>query len=115
MTSIMSVHEKMVKNYLIPLVLRHRGESNALAYLREFERTQYYPLEELRELQLGRLKALLKHAADNCLYYRQQFQEAGFAWSDFQSLDDIRHVPILEKRHIQEFRDEMVADNWPKS
>ena len=50
----------MVCSFLYPLDLWRIGHSAELRYLREFERSQYFPAEQLRELALERLKDLLK-------------------------------------------------------
>ncbi len=110
----MSFYQKLVRNVLYPLDRWRSGDSQELQYLREFERTQYVPPAELRELQLRRLKLLLEHAYGQCPFYRRQFDTAGVAPCDLRSLDDLQALPILEKRHIQEHRDEIVAANWPR-
>ena len=110
----MSTYQRIVRNVLYPLDRWRSGDGAELRYLREFERTQYLPLEELQELQLGRLKSLLRHAYEQCPFYRSRFDAAGVAPGDIKALEAIPAVPILEKRHIQEHREEMVAANWPR-
>ena len=58
----MSLYEKLVRHVLYPVDRCRSGDARELRYLREFERTQFLPGAELRELQLRRLKALLDHA-----------------------------------------------------
>ncbi len=110
----MSLYQKLVRNVLYPLDRWRSGDSRELQYLREFEGTQYLPPAELRELQLRRLKLLLEHAFAQCPFYRRQFAAAGVNPRDVRSLDDLQSLPVLEKRHIQEHRDEMVAADWPR-
>ncbi len=68
----------------------------------EFERTQFLPPEEIRRLQLARLRSLLFHASDNCPFYRRRFEKAGFAPGLVHGLEDLRALPPLEKQEIQE-------------
>src|SRR5262249_35694569 len=72
------------------------------------------PPEELRSLQLQRLQALLRQAYDHCPFYRRRFDECGLHPSDIRSLADLRRLPVLQKRDIQERGEEMIACNWPR-
>jgi len=109
----MSFYQRIVRNVLYPLDRRRSGDGAELRYLREFERTQYLSEAELRELQLQRLKRLLAHAYKQCPFYRKQFDAAGVGPNDLRTLENLRAFPVLEKRHIQEHRDALVAANWP--
>ncbi len=109
----MCSYQKLVRNFLYPLDRWRTGDGAELHYLREFERTQFLPAEELRELASRRLMGLIQHAYDQCRFYRRQFEAVGLVPDDVSSLQDLAAVPILEKRHIQQHRDEMVAQNWP--
>lgn len=84
-------------------------------YLREFEKTQFASLEQTQERQLRELKKIVGHAFDNCPYYKSQFSQRGLSADSIVTLEDIAKFPILEKRDIQQNKDEMVATNWPKS
>jgi phenylacetate-CoA ligase len=98
----------------MPLSLWRSGELAQLRYLREFERTQFLSPEELRQLQWERLRALLDHAYRQCPFYRRRFAEAGLVPADLRGLHDLRALPVLEKRDIQEHGGQMVADDWPR-
>lgn len=111
----MSVYPKIVRNVLYPLVLWRRGDLRERAFLEEFERSQFLPAEEIRALQLQRLRTLLDFAYRNCPFYRQRFQERGLVPSDVRRLEDLALLPPLEKRDIQQHRDALIAENWPAS
>ena len=51
-------------------------------------------MEELKKLQLERLKWTVSHAYNNCEFYRKKFDEAGVKPEDIQSLDDIQKLPF---------------------
>lgn len=61
--------------------------------------------DELRAVQLDRLKWSVRHAYDNVAHYRRSFDTHGVHPDDLQSLDDLRRFPFLKK---QDFR-----DNYP--
>ncbi|GAO38714.1 phenylacetate--CoA ligase [Sphingomonas changbaiensis NBRC 104936] len=57
--------------------------------------------DELRALQLKRLKATLAHAAADSPHYRRAFADAGVHPSDLQSLDDIARFPFTTKADLR--------------
>jgi phenylacetate-CoA ligase len=61
--------------------------------------------DELRAVQLERLKWSLHHAYDNVEHYRRSFSAHGVHPDDLRSLEDLRRFPFLKK---QDFR-----DNYP--
>ncbi len=111
----MPLYQKIVRHLCLPLSLWRSGEVAQLRYLKEFERTQYLPEEDIRRLQLGRLRTLLEHAYAHSPFYRRRFEAAGLVPSDVHSLDDLRALAPLEKRDIQDHGADMVARNWPAS
>jgi phenylacetate-CoA ligase len=109
----MSLPAWTVRNMLFPLALWRRGETAQMRYQREFERTQFLSAGELRRLQESRLAALLAHAYERCPFYRRRFDCAGVKPADLRTLEDLRALPVLEKRDIQEQGEAMVALDWP--
>jgi phenylacetate-CoA ligase len=112
---LMAFYQRLVRDVLHPLSLWRAGEVSQLRYLREFERTQWLRPAELESLQVTRLRALLHHAYQQCPFYRQRFDLAGFHPADLVTLSDLRAVPPLEKREIQECQHDLVARSWPRA
>src|SRR5262249_3852887 len=110
----MRIYQKLVRNLFYPLILRRSGDVDELRWLREFERTQYLPTDELRRLQFCRLHPLLSHAHARCPFYRERFDGVGFRPENLRTLEDIQRLPILEKSDLQRHSADMVADTWPK-
>lgn len=97
------------------LLTKIKKRDDFLKYYAELERSQYLPAEEIRDIQLVRLNALLNHAYDNVPYYRRRFSEAGLKPSDIKTTDDLVKLPILTKEDVKaNFRD-MVAVNFPRA
>jgi phenylacetate-CoA ligase len=109
----MSVRQLLIRHLTYPLSHLRSGDAAQLRYIREFERTQYLPADELRALQESRLRELLDHAYRHCPFYRLRFEQADLLPSDICRLEDLQALPILEKTDVQEHRDRLVADNWP--
>ncbi len=62
-------------------------------------------VDELRALQLARLKESVQRAYDNVAHYHTAFDAAGVTPADIQSLDDLSRLPFLTKAHLR--------DNYP--
>ena len=59
-------------------------------------------VDELRALQLKRLKATLQHAYDNSLVYRVKFDAAGVHPDDCRSLADLAKFPFTTKSDLRD-------------
>ncbi len=58
--------------------------------------------EELRVVQLQRLKATLKHVFDTVPHYRRVFKDAGLLPEDVRSVEDISALPFTTKHDLRE-------------
>ncbi|MEU9169762.1 phenylacetate--CoA ligase PaaK [Streptomyces sp. NPDC048420] len=58
--------------------------------------------EDLRALQLRRLRTTLRHAYDNVELYRKKFDEAGVAPEDCRALEDLARFPFTTKADLRE-------------
>lgn len=108
------VRSALTRHVAYPLALGKRGDWSQLAYIREFERTQYLSPAAIRDLQWERLRALLAHAYQRCSFYRDRFDAAGVHPRDLRDPGDLVGLPPLEKREIQTHRDRLVAEGWPR-
>lgn len=67
-----------------------------------FEAIERASVDELKSLQLQRLKWSLRHAYDNVAHYKQAFDAAGAHPDDVRSLDDLSRFPFLVKQHFRD-------------
>ncbi|MFI6062868.1 phenylacetate--CoA ligase PaaK [Streptomyces sp. NPDC051286] len=58
--------------------------------------------EQLRQLQLERLQATLRHAYDNVELYRKKFDAAGVKPDDCRSLEDLARFPFTTKADLRD-------------
>lgn len=61
--------------------------------------------EDMRALQLERLKQTVAHCYENTAFYRKRMDEAGIRPEDIRTLEDIRHIPMTLKTDLR--------DNYP--
>jgi phenylacetate-CoA ligase len=68
----------------------------------ELEPIESASIDEMRELQLQRLKWSVKHAYDNVALYRSSFDAAGVHPNDIESLDDLAKLPFTAKSDLRD-------------
>lgn len=71
----------------------------------QLDRIETASVDELRDLQLQRLRWSLRHAYDNVPFYRQKFDAAGVHPDDCRSLADLARFPHTTKQDLR--------DNYP--
>ncbi|KIC38343.1 phenylacetate--CoA ligase PaaK [Leisingera sp. ANG-M7] len=71
----------------------------------ELDPIEIASIDEIRSLQLERLKWSLRHAYDNVTMYKQRFDEAGVHPDDLQELSDLAKFPFTYKNDLR--------DNYP--
>ena len=95
--------------YILKLRLRSPA---LLRNLAEFERTQWYSFEQLKEYQNEQLNKLLRHASQHVPYYRKILQECGvLREGNIIDLDKFSEIPFLTKSIIREHFEELKSDD----
>jgi phenylacetate-CoA ligase len=61
--------------------------------------------EELKNIQLERLKKIVKYVSDNVPFYKQKLNTCGVNWQDIKSLSDLKKLPFTVKEDLR--------DNYP--
>ena len=110
----MSLHQQFVKHVLYPLNCFRAGDYATIAYLKEFEKSQFLSPNDIKELSWKRLLHILNHAYTNIPYYRDSWNNVGVKPSDIKSEDDLLRIPLLEKMDVQRNLDRLVDPNYPK-
>ena len=108
----MDIAKAAIRVLIHPLWMLKDEKLGIYRYLKDFERSQYYPAERIREIQLSKLRDLLDHAYGNCAFYKARFDKIGLRPSDINSFEDFAHVPYLTKSDIQENLPSLAAGNY---
>jgi phenylacetate-CoA ligase len=67
-----------------------------------YEPIEKASIDELRALQLDRLRWSLKHAYDNVPHYRRSFDAAGVGPQDLRTLEDLSKFPFTVKNDLRD-------------
>ncbi|MBT4871336.1 MAG: phenylacetate--CoA ligase [Marinovum sp.] len=68
----------------------------------ELDQIEIAPIDEIRELQLKRLKWSLSHAYSNVSFYRERFDRLGVHPDDLKTLDDLAKFPFTTKANLRD-------------
>ncbi len=71
----------------------------------DLKKKDYIPKEELRRIQIERLKETVQRAYHLVPFYRKKFDEAGVKPEDIKTLEDIQKLPFTTKQDLR--------DNYP--
>jgi phenylacetate-CoA ligase len=102
----------LIKNIVYPLWTL-RDHPAYLRYARIFKRTQYLSQSALEQHQVNLLRKQLTHVYCNIPFYRDRMVAVGVTPLDIRSVSDLKLLPILTKREIQDHREELLAQNVP--
>ncbi|MGD6934282.1 MAG: phenylacetate--CoA ligase family protein [Candidatus Bathyarchaeia archaeon] len=66
------------------------------------EKIETLPSEEIKKLQLQKLKEQVKYCYNNSVFYHKKFNSVGLKPEDIQSLDDLKKIPFTIKSDLKE-------------
>ena len=104
-----SWYAAVVSALLFPLHERIKGHAS-VALRRSMEQSQWFNPEQLRALQLERLRELLDHAQAHVPYYRALFERTCFDPCKLSALSDLARLPLLTKADIRARCDDFKSD-----
>jgi len=90
----------LTSSVIFPLHERLKGHQSA-AVRQQMEHSQWWTRDQLLELQLQRLRALLVDVGAHVPYYRQLFASLRFEPPALSCLEELRQLPLLTKIEIR--------------
>jgi phenylacetate-coenzyme A ligase PaaK-like adenylate-forming protein len=97
----MDLYGPLLEKVLFPAFETVRGRPTVplLQFLRGSAR---WSADALRDLQGGLLRRLIRHAATHTAYYHKLLGQRGLVPEDFATVDDLRHLPVLDRELARE-------------
>jgi len=77
--------------------------------IRQVEQQQWMSRDELGAMAWKKQRVLVGHAYENCPFYKQKYDNAGFHPGDLKNQDDFASVPMVKKQEIRSNIENMVA------
>ncbi|HEY0476898.1 MAG TPA: hypothetical protein VGD37_05210 [Kofleriaceae bacterium] len=107
------LYGQLLAKALFPTFEAARGRPT-IGLLRSLHETERWSPGALRDLQLGLLRRVLRHAHRHTPFYRAMLDERGLAAEDFDSVDDLARLPLLERATLRASIDERTARVPPR-
>jgi len=108
-----------MRNIMINLygytLAKKRFDGKFREYYEFFQRTQWWSPEELSKFQIERLRRIIDIAYKNVPYYRKIFNEFGLVPDDFNTIEDLKKIPKLNKDIIRKNWRSLVNERFPRS
>jgi phenylacetate-coenzyme A ligase PaaK-like adenylate-forming protein len=82
------------------------------AAMRE-RRVPYWPVERLRDAQNRRLRRIIRHAYETVPFYRSAMRERNLRPDDFQTVEDLAQLPLIDKGVVQRDASEFRSTGVP--
>jgi len=105
----MYIFQEFVENISFPLMAGRDGLKGFREYFTNFQKSQFWSIDRIKEKQLEQLKRLLNHAYKNTSYYKKLMDEAGFHPSGFSDFSGLSKLPILTKDLIRDNLDNLIS------
>ncbi len=106
----MSLYTKLVSNIIFPL--HEQLKKHDTVHIRkDMEKTQWFSPQELKALQIERLKNFLIDVEQHVPYYQQLFKQLKFNPNNVTSLEDLKKLPLTTKPLIREQCEQLKADD----
>ncbi len=84
------------------------NRKNIIRNYKNLIKTEKYPEEKIREIQLLKLKNIIEYANQFIPYYQKKFKEIGLNPHDIKKLEDIELIPPLSRQDVIAYHKEMV-------
>ena len=85
--------------------------TNSMVWYRRIREMNTWSREEIRAWQEEQLRRIVNQAYNHTVYWKRIFDERGLIPEDIRTMEDLKKLPILTKRDIFTYYDEMVPDN----
>ncbi len=110
----MDFYGPLLAKALFPAFEAARGRPT-VPLLRYLQGTERWTPEELRDLQVGLLRRLMRHAYLHTAHYRDVLDERSLRPEDFNSVEDLQHLPLLDRDTVIATLDSRLAGAGPKA
>ncbi len=115
MSALHKIDDWFVGRISFPLTNYLFNRRGVLSGYRRMLKSEYYPEEQLQEMQLLKFRAALRYASQFCPYYTKKFSRLGVAPEDIKSLEDVRRIPPLSRQDVAEHGEEMIDTRYRHS
>jgi phenylacetate-CoA ligase len=110
----MDLYGPLLAKALFPAFEAARGRPT-VQLLRYLMTTERWSLDAIRDLQLGLLRRLLRHAYQHTAHYREVMDDRGLRPEDFESVADLSRLPLLDRPTVIATMDSRTSGAPPRA
>lgn len=96
----MDLYGPLLEKALFPAFEAARGRPT-VPLLRYLQGTERWSREQLRDLQVGFLRRLMRHAYLHTAHYREVLDDRGMRPEDFDSVESLEQLPLLDRDTVR--------------
>ena len=105
---------KSVRSGIIWPAIPDPANGRLLALQQQFEQSQWWPVETLRQHQLHQLEQLLAHAVGTVPFYRDRLRPLAGLSPGGLTMEAFRQIPVLRRTEVQEAGPAHISNRLPK-
>jgi phenylacetate-CoA ligase len=110
-----ALREYAVGHLTFPFTSYLYNRRHIMSRYRRFVKSELYPEEALRDIQLKGLAQLIDYAARYVPYYQRVFRDISLQPQDIKTLDDLKLIPPLSRQDVIEHSHDMVDTRFQSS
>jgi len=95
------MYNPLFRSVIFP-VMELYANTHIRNYYHALKKSQWFPAEEIAELQNKKLRSLITHAYEKIPYYHREFRKRNLLPGDIRTVNDLEKVPCLTKDIIRE-------------
>ncbi len=93
---------------------RTRFSNSFYGHLENYKKSEFSSQEDIRKLKDEAFVALIKHAYNTVPYYQKLFEENALKVDQFQTIEDIKQLPILSKELLRFSMNDLISSHYNK-
>lgn len=109
MTVYSKIHDKIIR----PVVEQRNGIKTG-KHLTDLIASEKWSHDEIKQHQWKRIKIIIKHAYDNCSFYKDRFDSLKLHPDTIRSFDDFSQISPLTRQDLNEHLNDLTAANIQK-
>lgn len=98
--------KKILSKKIRNKVINNNSFKNTIQEIKEFDSLNY---EEQKNKHIDKLRETLIYAYENTVYYKKIFDEIGLDPYQFDNVDDMKKIPIIDKQFVLDNFDDIIS------
>lgn len=106
MTLFSKIHSKIIWS-----IVEHRNGILTKKHLDYLILSEKWSHDKIKQFQLERIKVIVRHAFENCSFYKNHFNKIKLTPDDINSFKDFNKIPPVTREDLNMHLDDMIAKN----